>query len=159
MALGDAAEPQAARSHKVVLDAYAFIKGWLIATSVWVGVLLIVVATGYGVPAARDGTDGGYVWGLLGMVVLYGFGVSLVVGSPLAWVLANLLRPVQNQGIHIAAFFVVPTLAFWVLGSVLGLGWQPLLLIPWATVGAAAAIGRWAIRKDVLPDPPPAPRA
>ena len=44
MALGDAAQPQAVRSHGVILDAYAFIKGWLIATSLWVGVLLLLVA-------------------------------------------------------------------------------------------------------------------
>src|SRR6476659_2293104 len=150
MALGDAAQPQAVGSHRVVLDAYAFIKGWLIATSLWVGLLLLLVAAGYGVPASRDGTDASHVWGFLGMVILYGFGVSLVVAAPLAWALAYLLRPVRNQWIHIGAFFAVPTLVFWVLGSVLGLGWQPWLLIPWATVGAAAAIGRWAIRKDVL---------
>jgi len=150
MALGDAAQPHAVRSHRVVLDADAFIKGWLIATSLWVGLLLFLVAANYGVPAARDGTDSGHVWGLLGMVVLYGFGVSLVFAAPLAWVLAYLLRPVRNQRIHIGAFFAAPTLAFWLLGSVLGLGWQPLLLIPWATIGAAAAIGRWAVRKDVL---------
>jgi hypothetical protein len=151
MALGDAAQPEADRSHRVVLDAYAFIKGWLIATSLWVGVLLLLVTAGYGVPAWRDGSDAGHLWGLFCMAILYGFGVSLVVAAPLAWVLAFLLRPVRNQWIHIGAFFAVPTLVFWLLGSVLGLGWQPWLLIPWATVGAAAAIARWAIRKDVLP--------
>ncbi len=77
MALGDAAQPQAVRLHRVVLDAYVFIKGWLIATSLWVGVLLLLVAAGYGVPASRDGTDTGHVWGFLGMAILYGFGVSL----------------------------------------------------------------------------------
>ena len=150
MALGDAAQPQAVRSHGVILDAYTFIKGWLIATSLWVGVLMLLVAAYYGVPAARDGTDTGHVWGFLGMAILYGFGVSLVVAAPLAWVMAYLLRPVLNQWIHIGAFFAVPTLVFWLLGSALGLGWQLWLLIPWATVGVAAAIGRWAIRKDVL---------
>ncbi|MET3922321.1 hypothetical protein [Arthrobacter sp. UYEF20] len=150
MALGDAARSQAVPSHRVVLDAYAFIKGWLIATSLWVGVLLLLVAAGYGVPALRDGTDAGHVWGFLGMVILYGFGVSLVFAAPLAWVLAYLLRPVRNQCIHIGAFFAVPTFVFWLLGSVLGLGWQLWPLIPWATVGAAAAIARWAIRNDVL---------
>lgn len=43
-----------------------------------------------------------------------------------------------------------PTLVFWLLGSVRGLGWQPWLLMPWATVGAAAAIVHWAIRKEAL---------
>jgi hypothetical protein len=151
MAMGEAAQPQAVRSRRVVLDAYAFIKGWLIATSLWVGLLLLLVAAYVGLPAARDGADAGHVWGFLGMAVLYGFGVALVFAAPLAWVLAYLLRPVRNQWIHIGAFFAVPTLAFWLLGSVLGLGWQPLLLIPWSTVGVAAAIGRWAVRKDVLP--------
>jgi len=145
-----AVQPQAGRSREVVLDAYAFIKGWLIASTLWVGLLLVLVAAGYGLSAARDGTDAGHVWGLLGMVILYGFGVSLVFAAPLAWVLAYLMRPVRNQWIHIGAFFAVPTLVFWLLGTVLGLGWQPLLLIGWATVGVAAAIGRWAIRKDVL---------
>jgi hypothetical protein len=134
----------------VVLDAYGFIKGWLIATSLWVGVLMLLVAALHGIPAARVGTDAGHVWGILGMVVFYGLGVALMFAAPLAWVLAYLLRPVRNQWIHIGAFFAVPTLAFWLLGSVLGFGWQPLMLIPWATVGAAAAIGRWAVRKDVV---------
>ena len=159
MAIGEAAPPQEVGSHRVVLDAYAFIKVWLIATSLWVGLLLLLVAAYVGLPAARDGTDAGYMWGFLGMAVLYGFGVSLVFAAPMAWALAYLLRPVRNQWIHIGAFFAVPTLAFWLLGSVLGLGWQPLLLIPWATVGIAAATGRWAVRKDVLPSSPAAATA
>lgn len=150
MASGDAAQPQAVRSQSVVLDAYAFIKGWLIATSLWVGLLLLLIAASYGVTGAREGGDAGHVWGLLGLAVLSGFAASLVFAAPLAWVLAYLLRPVRNQKIHIGAFFLVPTLAFWLLGSVLGLGWQPLLLIPWSTVGATAAIGRWAVRRDAF---------
>jgi hypothetical protein len=149
MALGDAVQPQAVQSYKVILDAYAFIKGWLIATSLWIGLLLLVVAAFYGMPAVRSG-DAGHLWGLLGLAVLYGFGVALLVAAPLTWVLAYMLRPVRNQWIHIGAFFAVPTVAFWLLGSVLGFGWQPLMLIPWSTVGAAASIGRWAVRKDVV---------
>ncbi|MGO4187431.1 hypothetical protein [Pseudarthrobacter sp. TAF60_1] len=150
MAVGDAVQPQAVQSNRVVLDAYGFIKGWLIATSLWVGVLLLVVAAFFGVPAVQNGTDAGHVWGFLGTAVLYGFGVALLIAAPLAWVLAYLLRPVRNQWVHIGAFFAVPTIAFWLLGSVLGFGWQPVMLIPWATVGVAATIGRWAVRKDVL---------
>ncbi|MCD5342182.1 hypothetical protein LR392_08100 [Arthrobacter sp. AK04] len=150
MASGDAAQPQEYRSNTMVLDAYGFIKGWLIATSLWVGALLLVVAVYFGVPAVRNGTDAGHVWGLLGIAVFYGFGVALVFAAPLAWVLAYVLRPVRNQWVHIGAFFLVPTLTFWLLGSVLGFGWQPVMLIPWATVGVAAAIGRWAVRRDAL---------
>ena len=150
MALGDEAQPQAARPNRAALDAYGFIKGWLIATSLWVGVLLIVVAAFFGIPAVRNGTDAGHLWGVLGMAAFYSFGVAVVVAAPLAWLLAYLLRPVPNQWVHIGAFFVVPTFVFWVLGSVLAFGWQPVMLLPWATVGVAAAIGRWAVRKDVL---------
>jgi hypothetical protein len=159
MALGDAVQPQAVQSYKMVLDAYGFIKGWLIATSLWVGVLLLVVTAIYVVPAVCSGTGDGHAWGLLGMAVFYGFGVSLLFAAPLAWVLAYFLRPVKNQWIHIGAFFAVPTLAFWLVGSVLAFGWQPWMLVPWATVGAAAAIGRWAVRKDVVHPNPAAPPA
>lgn len=150
MALGEAGQPQAVWSHRVVLDAYAFIKGWLIATSLWVGVLLFAVAAYFGGPAVQNGTDAGHVWGLLGMTVLYGFGVALVFAAPLAWVLAYLLRPVRKQQVHVVAFFVVPTLAFWLVGSVVAFGWEPVMLLPWATVGAASAIARWAVRRDAL---------
>lgn len=137
-------QPQSVQSYKVVLDAYGFIKGWLIATSLWVGVLLLLVTAFYVVPGLRSGTDDSHVWGLLGMAVFYGFGVSLLFAAPLAWVLAYFLRPVKNQWIHVGAFFAVPTVTFWLMGSVLAFGWQPWMLVPWATVGAAAAIGRWA---------------
>ena len=76
--------------------------------------------------AARDETDAGHVWGFVGMVILSGFGISGVFAALLAWVLAYLLRPVRNQWIHIGAFFAVPTLGLWLLGSVLGLGHRPL---------------------------------
>jgi hypothetical protein len=151
MVLGDGVPPRAVRSQRVVLDAYAFIKGWLISTVLGVALLLFWVAASYGAPDGRDGTGAGHIWGLLGIAALFGFGVALVFAAPLAWVLAYLLRPIQDQRIHVGAFFVVPTLAFWLVGGILGLGWQPFLLIPWAVVGAVAAVGRWAIRKDVLP--------
>ena len=104
MALGDAAQPQAFLSHGVVLDAYAFIKGWLIATSLWVGVLLLLVAAGYGVPTWRDGTDAGHVWGLLGMAILYGFGVSLVVAAPLAGIGLSLAPGPESMDPHRSLF-------------------------------------------------------
>ena len=95
---------------RVVLTAPAFIKGWLIATTLWVGVLFLVVAFGYGVPTLLSGTDAGHLWGVAGMVLLYGYGIALVFAAPLAWVLAYLLRPVSKQWIHVAAFFLVPAL-------------------------------------------------
>lgn len=135
----------------MILDAYAFIKGWLTGTSLGLVLLLCWVSASYGAPDGREGTGAGRIWGLLGIATLYGVGVALVFAAPLAWILAYLLRPIQDQRIHVGAFFVVPTMAFWLAGGILGLGWQPFLLLPWSAVGAVAAIGRWAIRKDVLP--------
>jgi hypothetical protein len=152
MTLGDAGDPlvhSAADENKVVLRAPAFIKGWLIATTLWVGVLFLVVVVMYAVPTLLSGTDGGHLWGVAAMVLFYGYGIALVFGAPLAWVLAFLLRPIRNQWLHVAAFFVVPTFAFWTVAGLLGIGWHPGLLSLWATVGAAAAIGRSAIRSDV----------
>lgn len=73
----------------------------------------------------------------------------IISTEPLAWVLAYLLRPVRNQWIHVAAFFAVPTLVFWMLAGLLGFGSHSGLWGLWAHGRAAAAIGRWAIRQDV----------
>ena len=83
------------------------------------------------------------------MVLMYGYGIALAFAAPLAWVLGYLLRPVENQWIHVAVFFAAPTLALWTLGGVLGFGWTAENLGLWATVGAAAAFGRWSVRKQV----------
>ena len=135
---------------RVVLDASSFIKGWLIATTLWVGVLLIVALLAYGVPTVLAGKDAGYLWGAGLSLAFYGYGIALLFAAPLAWALAYVLRPVRQQWIHIAAFFVVPTLAFWAVAGLAGFGWHPGWLGLWATVGAAAAIGRWAVRKDAV---------
>lgn len=133
---------------RVVLYASSFIKGWLIATTLWVGAMLTVALFVLGVPTVRDGEDAGYLWGAGLSLAFYGYGIALVFAAPLAWVLAYLLRPVLEQWIHIAAFFVVPTLAFWAVAGLLGFGWHPGWLGLWATAGAASAIGRWSIGKD-----------
>ncbi|MFB9651927.1 hypothetical protein [Pseudarthrobacter oxydans] len=133
---------------RVVLDAYSFIKGWLIATTLWVGVLLVVAFFVYGMPTVRAGEDAGYLWGAGLSLAFYGYGIALLFAAHLGWVLAYLLRPVRQQRIHIAAFFVVPTLVFWAVAGLAGFGWHPGWLGLWATVGAASAIGRWSIRKD-----------
>ncbi|ALV43215.1 hypothetical protein AU252_20320 [Pseudarthrobacter sulfonivorans] len=134
--------------HRVVLDASSFIKAWLIATTLWVGVMLIVALLAYGVPTVLSGEDAVHLWGAGLALAFYGYGIALVFAAPLAWVLAYLLRPVRQQWIHITAFFAVPTLAFWAVAGLLGFGWHPGWLGLWATVGAAAAVGRWSIRKD-----------
>jgi uncharacterized BrkB/YihY/UPF0761 family membrane protein len=135
--------------HLVVLEAFAFIKGWFISVTLWVaGLFLIVAAQEVGSPALSE--SGGNHWlGLALLILMYGYGIALVFAAPLAWALGYLLRPVRNQWIHIAVFFAAPTLVFWTLGGMLGFGWAVETLGLWATVGAAAAFGRWAVRKQV----------
>lgn len=137
--------------HRVVLDASSFIKGWLIATTLWVGVMLVVAPFVFGVPTVLGETDLAQLLGSGLSLAFYGFGLALVLAAPLGWVLAYLLRPVRQQWIHVTAFFAVPTLAFWAVAGLVGFGWHPGWLGLWAaTVGAAAAVGRWSIRKDAI---------
>lgn len=124
----------------VILTGRALFKGWAITTTLWLAGLYIVLGA----------TSQGFLLDLALMVVMYGYGVALATGLPLAWILGYLLRPVRNQWIHVAAFFIVPTLGFWGLGSMLGFGWSVGALELWATVGLAAAIGRLAVWKDVV---------
>ncbi|WP_432245446.1 hypothetical protein ACRB8A_01810 [Arthrobacter sp. G.S.26] len=146
MTWGDVPGPA---KEQVVLQAPAFIKGWLITTTLWVGLLATIIAISHVVTAFRSGTDAWTGWGVVPLALFYGYGTALLAGAPLAWVLAFLLRPVRRQWIHVGAFFAAPTLVFWGLGGLLGLGWHPGLLGLWATVGAAAAVGRWAIRGNI----------
>ncbi|MGO4235615.1 hypothetical protein [Pseudarthrobacter sp. YAF2] len=123
----------------VILTGRALFKGWAIATTLWLVGLYIVLAA----------TSQGFLLDLALMVLMYGYGIALVTGVPLAWILGYLLRPIRNQWIHVAAFFIVPTLGFWALGSMLGFGWTIGALGLWATVGLAAALGRMAVWRDV----------
>ena len=123
----------------VILTGRALFKGWAITTTLWLVGLYIVLAA----------TSQGFLLDLALMVLMYGYGIALVTGVPLAWILGYLLRPIRNQWIHVAAFFIVPTLGFWALGSMLGFGWTIGALGLWATVGLAAALGRMAVWRDV----------
>lgn len=134
--------------YRVVLDSYAFLKGWFIASMLWLAGLAAVILISDVVFAAETGSTDSYMPRILPMILLYGFGVALLVGIPLGALLAFLLRPVENQWLHVAAFFAAPTLVFWLLGGLLGLGFSFALLGLWSTVGLAAAIGRFAVRKN-----------
>ncbi|MFF1879935.1 hypothetical protein ACFVVC_00520 [Pseudarthrobacter sp. NPDC058196] len=123
----------------VILTGRALFKGWAITTTLWLVGLYIVLAA----------TSQGFLLDLALMVLMYGSGIALATGVPLAWMLGYLLRPIRNQWVHVAAFFLVPTLGFWALGSLLGFGWSIGALGLWATVGLAAALGRIAVWKDV----------
>lgn len=143
--------PEAGRDgrQRVVLGPFAFIKGWLTAVVLWLtGLCIVQVAQELNSsPQPDDGAA--FVPGIIMMLVVYGFGIALLVATPLAALLVFLLRPVRNQWLHVVAFFAVPTLTYWVLGGLLGLGWTLSALGFWATVGAAAAVGRLAVWKNV----------
>ncbi|NUT70988.1 hypothetical protein [Pseudarthrobacter sp. C4D7] len=123
----------------VILTGRALFKGWAITTTLWLLGLYAVLAA----------TSQGFLLNLALMVLMYGYGIAFAAGVPLAWILGLLLRPVRNQWIHVAAFFIVPTLCFWALGSTLGFGWSIEALGLWSTVGLAAAVGRLAVWRDV----------
>lgn len=136
---------------RIVLDASSFIKGWLIATTLWMGVMLIVAPFVFGVPTVLGEADVAQLLDAGLSLAFYAFGLALVLAAPLGWVLAYLLRPVRQQWMHVTAFFAVPTLAFWAVVGLVGFGWHPGWPGLWAaTVGAAAAVGRWFIRKDAI---------
>lgn len=133
----------------VVLGPFAFIKGWFISVVLWVVPLCLIVVVQELIAAPPSESEQNHVPGIAVMVLWYGFGIALVAAAPLGWVLSFLLRPVLNQWVHVAVFFAAPTLVFWVLGGLLGLKWTFETLGFWATVGAASAIGRFAVRKNV----------
>lgn len=135
-------------TYRVVLGSSAFIKGWLIAVLLWVTPLGLFLVARELIASAQSGDGTTHAPGVALAVLLYGFGAALVFAAPLAWVLAYLLRPVRNQWVHVAVFFAAPTLVFWTAGGLLGFGWSLGALGFWATVGAAAAIGRFAVRKN-----------
>lgn len=145
--MGDAVEERG--RERIVLGPFALIKGWFIAVTVWVGTLCVLLVGQELLSAASPERDGNYIPAMALAVLFWGYMVGLVVAGPLGWALAFLLRPVRKQWLHVAAFFAVPTVLFWVLGALLGFGWSVGLLGLWATVGAASALGRFAVRKDV----------
>jgi len=96
----------------VILPGRALIKGWAITTTLWLIELYAVLAA----------TSQGFLFDLALMIGMYGYAASIIPGLPLAGLMGYLLRPIRNQWIHLAAFFVVPTVGFWALGSLFGFG-------------------------------------
>ncbi|MFF2316511.1 hypothetical protein ACFVTE_09600 [Arthrobacter sp. NPDC058097] len=148
-AIAAAVPPNPPGRHRVVLRSSAFIKGWFISTVLWLVPVCVIVVVQELTAAVPSESGPSPVPGIAIMVLWYGFGIALVFAAPLAWILGYVLRHVPNQWIHVAVFFAVPTLVFWVLGGLLQFGWTIESLGFWATVGAAAAIGRLAIRRNV----------
>ena len=128
----------------VVLGLHAFVKGWIVAFGVWsVVTLLVAVADEIASPASWALT----AWGL---TIMVSFFVALFLGSPVALLLAVVLRGVRKQWLHVLAFAVVFTgltvVAFTMLAPVLG---TAFILIIAAVVGISAGLGRAAIIRNV----------
>ncbi|MBP3037604.1 hypothetical protein J2M53_15265 [Arthrobacter sp. zg-ZUI100] len=112
--------------------------------------VLAVIATlviGWG--AARD--FWGYVWTIFA-AAFYAAGFGLFTALPVAVVLGWAMRRVLNQGLHILAFFLVPTLLGWV---VIGLSVHTVLvpLLMAAAIGTSLAAGRaviWPLARPAL---------
>ncbi|QWQ36193.1 MULTISPECIES: hypothetical protein [Arthrobacter] len=131
---------------RIVLGNLALIKGWFVATALWLGLVTVV----YIVAAILAGRDEP-AWDMEAFMfwlalMTWGAGGALLLGGPLAVVLGLLLRPVRGQWIHVVVFFAVPAAMLW--------AWTgfstDLPVMGWIlSIGAAAALGRFSVRGDV----------
>lgn len=111
--------------------------GYLVACLVLASIATVVVGWG----TARD--FWGYVWTVV-VAAFYAAGLGLFTALPVAVILGWSLRRVLNQGIHILAFFVVPTLAAWlIIGLIVHSVAVPLLMA--SAIGVSMAAGRAVI--------------
>ena len=131
-----------AAGSRIVLGNLALIKGWFVATGLWLGAatVLLIVAT------LRDPLPEVNAFGFWVVLMLWSAGGALLLGGPLALGLGFLLRPVRRQWVHVAVFFAVPT---GILGAGLGGSSGPAALALGVSVGVAAALGRLSVCQDV----------
>ncbi|WP_146069612.1 hypothetical protein [Arthrobacter sp. B0490] len=84
------------------------------------------------------------------LALWYGVGIGLVTGLPLGIVLGLLLRPVSNQWIHVAIFFVGFAMTAFLVTALLSPSTLPRDSLPTALViGGAAAMARASIWRMV----------
>ena len=111
--------------------------GYAVACLVLASIATVVVGWG----TARD--FWGYAWTVV-VAAFYAAGLGLFTALPVALILGWSLRRVVNQGIHVLAFFLVPTLLAWlIIGLVVQSVAVPLLM--GAAIGLSMAAGRAAI--------------
>lgn len=134
----------AARPPRVVPGPLAAALGYVVACLVLASIA--TVAVGWG--AARD--FWGYVWTVV-VAAFYAAGLGLFTALPVALVLGWALRRVLNQGFHVLAFFLVPTLLAWLI---IGLSVRAVVvpLLMGAAVGLSMAAGRAVIWRLARPD-------
>lgn len=132
-----AAANSAPGSPRVLPGPLASALGYLVACLVLASIATLAVGWG----TARD--FWGYAWTVI-VAAFYAAGLGLFTALPVALLLGWSLRRVLNQGVHVLAFFLVPTLLAWLI---IGLSVQsvtvPLLMA--AAIGLSMAAGRAAI--------------
>ena len=131
-----------AAGSRIVLGNLALIKGWFVATGLWLGAatVLLIAAT------LRNPLPEVNALGFWAALMLWGAVGALLLGGPIALGLGFLLRPVRRQWVHVAVFFAVPSV---VLGAGLGGSSGPAALELAVSVGVAAALGRLSVCRDV----------
>ena len=124
-------------ARRVLPGPLAAALGYAVACLVLASIATAVVGWG----TARD--FWGYVWTVI-VAAFYAAGLGLFTALPVALILGWSLRRVMNQGIHVLAFFLVPTLIAWlIIGLIVQSAMVPLLM--GAAVGLSMAAGRAAI--------------
>ena len=130
---------------KVLPGPLAAALGYVVACLVLASIATVVVGWG----TARD--FWGYVWTVV-VAAFYAAGLGLFTALPVAVILGFSLRRVLNQGIHVLAFFVVPTLLAWlIIGLSVRSAVVPLLMA--AAIGLSMATGRAVIWRFARPYP------
>lgn len=131
---------------RVVLGLHAFVKGWIVTFGIWSVVTLLVAV------ADEIASPGSWALTAWGLIVMVSFLIALFVGSPVALLLALILRQVRKQLLHVVAFAVVfaglTAGAFFMLAPVMQ---AAFVLAIAAVVGISAGIGRAAIIRNVNP--------
>ncbi|MCC3268742.1 hypothetical protein MUG94_16640 [Arthrobacter gengyunqii] len=137
-----------AEKSRIALGNLALIKGWFVATALWLGAVTVVyLLTSLDPFAARSEQASDInALGFWLMLMIWGGAGALLLGGPLAVVLGLLLRPVRRQWIHVAVFFAAPAAILWPW-SEFSTDLPVLAFI--LSVGAAAALGRFSVRGDV----------
>ena len=132
-----AAADTTVQAPRVLPGPLAAALGYVVACLVLASIATVVVGWG----TARD--FWGYVWTVI-VAAFYAAGLGLFTALPVAVILGWSLRRVLNQGIHILAFFVVPTLVAWLI---IGLSVHsvaiPLLMA--SAIGLSMSAGRAVI--------------
>jgi hypothetical protein len=136
------AKPRPA-NHRVVLNRYAFFKGWLLAFGSWFAFSLTVSIIH---TVISPGSAALSFWGL---VLMGSFFFAAFLGAPLALVLSLLLRPIRRQGIHVLVFAAGIGGFTWAVFAGLAPETGALPAVFAAIAGIAAGLGRAAVIPDV----------